>query len=269
MKKILEKIFLDEHVILILIFLNCILIFVQDFDNIPAFVPYLDNFFTAVFTIEMVVKVNYYGWKKYWNYGWNKFDFILITVALFSLLIDLIDIQHNIPLGYILVLRALRLFKSFRIFRFMPDINNILKGFNRAVKASYVITFTFMVLLVIISVLSCSIFKTVAPEFFDTPLESVYSIFRLFTSEGWYEISDLIASRSNTAMAVFTKVYFVLLMFFAGILGISLINSIFVDAMVSSNSDRLEEKVDYLSRQLDVLMKRNGVSLPSKEDEDE
>ncbi|MCD8194274.1 MAG: ion transporter [Tannerellaceae bacterium] len=257
MKKFLERIFLNEHIILILIFLNAVLIFIQDFDNIPIFVTYLDNFFTAVFTIEMMVKVNHYGFRKYWQNGWNKMDFILIMIALVSVLIDLVDIRLNIPLNYVLVLRSLRLLKSFRIFRFMPDINNIIKGLNRAVKASYVITFTFMLLLVIISVLSCSIFKTTAPEYFETPLESLYSIFRLFTAEGWYEISDLIASRSSPAMAIFTKVYFVVLMFIAGILGVSLINSIFVDAMVSSTSDRLEEKVDYLSRQLDVLMAKN------------
>ncbi|MCD8165242.1 MAG: ion transporter [Bacteroides sp.] len=257
MKKFLEKIFLNEHIILALIFLNSVLIFIQDFDNIPTFIPYLDNIFTALFTIEMLVKVYHYGFEKYWKNGWNKLDFILITAALFSLLIDLIDRGHNIPLGYILVLRTLRLFKSFRIFRFMPDINKIVKGLRNAVKASYVITFTFIVLLIIISVLSCSIFKTVAPEYFDTPLESLYSIFRLFTAEGWYEIANLIASRSSTGMAIFAKLYFSVLMFIAGILGVSLINSIFVDAMVSSNSDRLEKKIDYLSEQLDILMKRD------------
>lgn len=262
MKKILEKIFLNEHTVLILIFLNCILIFVQDFEHIPSFVAYLDNVFTALFTIEMLVKVDYYGWKKYWRNGWNKFDFILITIALLSLLIDMVDIRHNLPLGYILVLRALRLFKSFRIFRFMPDINNILKGFHKAVKASYVITFTFMVLLIIISVLSCSIFKNLAPEYFATPLDSLYSILRLFTSDGWYEISDLIVSRSSTGMAIFTRAYFVLLMFFAGILGVSLINSIFVDAMVSNSSDRVEKKVDYLTKQLDILMKEKERTPP-------
>jgi len=269
MKKILKKIFLDEHIILILIFINSVLIFIQDFDHIPAFVSYLDNFFTAVFTIEMFVKIEYYGWKNYWKNGWNKLDFIVVAVALLSILIDIVDVKLHIPLSYVLVLRALRLLKSFRIFRFMPDINNLIQGFNRAIKASYVITFTFLVLLVIISVLSCSIFKAVAPEYFGTPLESLYSILRLFTSEGWFEISDLIASRSSEAMAIFTKIYFVLLMFFAGVLGVSLINSIFVNAMVSDSSDRLEEKVDYLSKQLDMFMNRDGnISSDTEMDEE-
>ncbi len=269
MKRFLERIFLDEHIILVLIFLNSVLIFIQDFDGIPVFVNYLDNIFTALFTIEMLVKVKHYGFKAYWKNGWNKLDFILISIALFSVVIDAVDIRLNIPLEYVLVLRSLRLFKSFRIFRFMPDINNILKGFKKAVKASYVITFTFLVLLVIISVLSCSIFKTLAPEYFGTPLESLYSVLRLFTAEGWYDISDLIASRSNPAMAIFTKVYFVFLMFFAGILGVSLINSIFVDAMVSSNSDRLEAKVDYLSKQLDILMGKEKTVPEAKKTEEE
>ncbi|MCD7938496.1 MAG: ion transporter [Tannerellaceae bacterium] len=258
MKDALRKLFLDEHFVLILIFLNSVLIFIQDFDNIPVFVSYLDQLFTALFTIEMVVKIDYYGFPGYWKNNWNKFDFIVVVTALLSLLVDLVDIHHTLPLQYILILRVFRLFKSFRIFRFMPDIDSIIKGLQRAVKASYVITFAFLVLLVILSVLTCSIFKNLAPEYFGTPLESLYSMFRLFSADSWYEVSDLIASRSTPAMAVFTKIYFILLLFFASILGVSLINSIFVDAMVSNSSDRVEEKVNILHDKVDSLLKQSN-----------
>ncbi|MCD8041744.1 MAG: ion transporter [Tannerellaceae bacterium] len=256
MKKALQKLFLNEHFILVLIFLNSVLIFVQDFDGIPKFVSYLDQFFTALFTVEMIIKIDYCGFRRYWQNNWNKFDFIVVLTALISLLVDLVDIHHILPLQYILILRVLRLFKSFRIFRFMPNIDNIIKGLQRAVKATYLITFTFIVLLVILSVLTCSIFKTLAPEYFATPLESLYSMFRLFSADSWYEVSDLITSRSTPAMAVFTKIYFILLLFFASILGVSLINSIFVDAMVSNSSDRVEEKVNLINEKINTLIKQ-------------
>jgi len=264
----LKKLFLDDRFILVLIFINSVLIFIQDFDGAPAFLNYLDNFFTALFTVEMIIKIRYYGFQEYWRNLWNRFDFILIMIALFSLLIDLLDVGHNIPLSYILVLRVLRLFKSFRIFRFLPNINNIVKGLRNAMKASYFITFSFGVLLVILSVLTCSIFKNLAPEYFATPLQSVYGMFRLFSAEEWYGISDLISQRSSPAMAVFTKIYFIVLLFLAGVLGVSLINFIFVDVMVSDSSDRLQEKVDLLTRKIEVLIKSDEIKLPEVPEED-
>ncbi len=209
----LQRLFLDDHFILVLIFLNSVLIFIQDFDDAPVFLSYLDNLFTALFTVEMVIKIRFYGFEGYWKNSWNRFDFILVMIALLSLLVDLVDVGHNIPLNYILVLRVFRLFKSFRIFRFLPNIENLVKGLHKAVKASYFITFSFAVLLVILSVPTCSIFKNLAPEYFATPIRSLYSMFRLFSAEDWYEISDLITQRSSEGMAVFTKIYFIVLLF--------------------------------------------------------
>lgn len=38
---------------------------------------------------------------------------------------------------------------------------------------------------------------TTSADFFSTPLNSIYSVFRLFTVEGWYEIPDAIAAANN------------------------------------------------------------------------
>lgn len=39
-----------------------------------------------------------------------------------------------------------------------------------------------------------------------------------------------------------------------GIFGLSLVNSIFVDAMVQDNNDELEKKVDLLNKKIDRLL---------------
>lgn len=41
-----------------------------------------------------------------------------------------------------------------------------------------------------------------------------------------------------------------------GIIGMSFINSVFVDAMVSDNNDDLEKKIDEVNRKLDELSKK-------------
>ena len=49
-------------------------------------------------------------------------------------------------------------------------------------------------------------------------------------------------------MAVFAKVYFSMLLFLGGIIGMSLINSIFVDAMVADNNDDVLKKLEQVER---------------------
>ncbi len=49
------------------------------------------------------------------------------------------------------------------------------------------------------------------------------------------------------------RMYFVFLLIFGGIIGLSLVNSVFVDAMVSDNNDALEEEVRRLNEKIDIL----------------
>ena len=46
--------------------------------------------------------------------------------------------------------------------------------------------------------------------------------------------------------------------FFGGVIGLSIVNSIFVDSMVSDNNDSLELKVDALQRKIDLLLEQRN-----------
>jgi voltage-gated sodium channel len=48
--------------------------------------------------------------------------------------------------------------------------------------------------------------------------------------------------------------YFIFVVISGGIFGLSLVNSIFVDAMVSDNNDELENKIDLLDQKIDKLL---------------
>ena len=49
------------------------------------------------------------------------------------------------------------------------------------------------------------------------------------------------------------KLYFSLLLIVGGILGLSLVNSVFVDAMASANNDELTKAVERLREKIDAL----------------
>lgn len=52
----------------------------------------------------------------------------------------------------------------------------------------------------------------------------------------------------------FVYIYFIFIVLSGGILGLSLVNSIFVDAMISDNNEELEKKIDNLERKIDLLL---------------
>lgn len=251
----LKRLLLNSDFILTLIFLNAIVIFIQEFRGVPDYLYYIDNIFTVIFTIELLVKIQTFGFKPFWRIGWNRFDFVIILTALFSLLLSSFTPMHMDYLTFLTSLRVLRAFKSFRLIEFVPDIQSIIKGANRAMKASSVVVLAFLLLIFVVSLFTCSIYKDIAPEYFDDPLLSLYSVFRIFSIEGWYEIPDLIAERTSSTFAFITRLYFVVILFIGGVLGMSLINSVFVDAMISDNNDDLETEVKELSNKIEELTK--------------
>lgn len=249
----IKKFFFSDRAMLALVVLNTISIFVGGFYPESYIFTILDSIFTVLFLLEVIVKVRNLSWKGYWKDGWNRFDFIITVLALPSL--ANLFMEGGIATNILLTMRVLRIFKSFRLFRFIPNIGSILKGIQLAIKASFVVAVGVTVLLLILSILTSALFGSFVPEYFGNPGIALYSTFRLFTVEGWFDIPDLIAARSSAAMAIVARVFFSIELFIGGILGMSLINSIFVDAAVSDNNDEVMAKLESIEKEIKELKK--------------
>ncbi len=247
--------FLNEYCILGLIIANAILIFCQEFELNGNILDYIEPVFTILFIIEMVIKMKTKGFSRYISSGWDRLDFILVMISLPSLAVIFYK-DNALQLNVFLALRVFRVFKSFRLIRFFPNVSDLFKSVQRAIKASYIVITGFFLSVFVISLVTCALYKNLAPEYFSNPFKSFYSIFRLFSIEGWYEIPDLISSRTSMSIAFLSKVYFIVLLLCGGILGLSLVNSIFVDAMVSDNNDDLQKEVSQLSKRIEVLSQK-------------
>ncbi len=188
---------------------------------------------------------------------WNQFDFIITLVALPSLLnfFQDVDIQTNLFLSLrtLRVFRALRIAKAARIMRFIPDIDKLVMGIKSALKSGFVVVLCFLIFMLITSILSSTLFGDIAPQYFGDPGQSLYSTFRLFTIEGWFEIPDAIAAQSSKGMAIFAKIYFSIFLFIGGIIGVSLINSFFVDAMAEDNNEDVLVKLEDMEKMIQAL----------------
>jgi len=157
-----------------------------------------------------------------------------------------------------LVFRVLRAFKSFRFLKFIPGIEHLMIGIQRALKASLIVLFGLIIYIFIIGIFSFYIFHTSAPECFGNPLTSLYSIFKIFTIEGWFDIPEQVTKGYTPVSAFFTYFYFIFILLTGGIFGLSLVNSIFVDAMVSDNNDELEVKIDKLDAKISKLINQGN-----------
>ena len=249
-----KRFFTNDNIMLVLVLINTCIIFVTGFiANQGGILLIIDSIFTLLFLFEAMVKIHVQGFSKYWSDGWNRFDFILVLIALPSCINIFGDVLPGTNI--LLSLRTMRAFKAFRMLKFIPNIEGLLNGIKLAFRASYIVAVGLIVLLLVFSIITTFLFGNVAPQYFGNPALSVYSIFRLFTIEGWYEMPEAIAENGGTTMAVFARIYFSILLFMGGIIGMSLVNSIFVDAMAADNNDEVLEKLSQLERKLDQIEK--------------
>ena len=252
----MKNLFLNDRFILCLVVFNAIIIALQEsVQDESLLLDLLDNLTTVLFVVECVVKIRAWGFRQYISDGWNKLDFVLTVVSVPSLLSFFVP--ETAGLSTLLTLRVFRVLKFFRVVRFFPNIEPLIKGVRLALRDSLPVMAGFVVLIAIFSLLNCSLFKPYCPDYFEDPLRSFYTTFKLFTVEGWYDIPEEVAhSLGDGFWGAAVKVYFSFLLVVGGIFGLSIVNSVFVDSMVSDNNEGLEAKLDELNKKIDELNRR-------------
>lgn len=238
-----------DRFILYVIILNSVIIFLQESGVDNSLIRIIDTLCIFIFIVEMVLKHISLGVRNYWKSGWNVMDGVLVIVSIPAFISYFIPTQM-IDLSILIILRVFRVFRFFRLVHAFGNFQVIVRNLLKALKDSAPIFLGFVVLIIVFALLNCAIFKDFSPEYFGTPWAAMYSTFRLCTLEGWYEIPDSIAANLSAACAGLVRFYFIFLLVSGGIIGLSLVNSIFVDAMVSDNNNDLEKEVKELKAML-------------------
>lgn len=254
----IKRLFLSDKFILAAILINTACLYLGGYCR-SSILALIDDAFTILFIVEILLKVNHYSWKKYWRSKWNRFDFIITMIALPSLC-HLIFPEMENQMNFVLCIRLLRIFKMLRLLKFIPNVKYLVKGMTMALRSSVFVVFGFMLMMVMTSIVLYGFFGNVVPDYFGNPLKATYTTFRFFTTEGWYEIPDAIAKHSTEMAAGFTKVAFCVLLFVGGIIGMSLVNSIFVDAMANDNNEEVLKKLKEIQKQLNELKGKAKIS---------
>ena len=217
------------------------------------------------FIVEAAWKIYRLGWAGYRQSGWNRFDFIVTVLCLPALVAPFTAGVHYFT--WLPVFRAGRLFRLFRLLRFIPDAAGLAKGIVRALKASVGIFLALALVNLIFALSAHFIFGEIAPDRFGDPAKSIYSIFQIFTLEGWNEFPEMIEGKIAEDQLHFTwihitRLFFMFAVFVGGILGFSMANAVFIDEMTLDNNQDLERKVDTLMaevRELRLLLTEERV----------
>ena len=250
----INKTLFREGIVLGVIVLNTTALILDGFPDIHQeygeFLHAFDYACIVYYILEVIAKVSLFGWRAYWGNSWNKFDFIIVILG-FPVLIDpFIEGQFQ-GAEVILLLRMGRFLRFFRMLRFIPNVSQIWNGVQRSLKASVGIFLVLFILNLIMAMGANWLFREFAPEHFGDPYVSFYSMFKVFTIEGWYEIPDELAARGIPAGQLFlVRCYFAFSVIIGGVLGLSLANAVFVDEMTVDNNDNLEEMVEELKADL-------------------
>lgn len=257
MREKLRQVLLNERFILVVILINSVLIYAQVSGYENYFMGILDTICTFIFLFEMIVKHKEYGVKGYWSDGWNRLDGSLVILSLPSVAALFVP-NDMADLSFLMIFRLLRVLRFFRVLHFFPNFTKVIEGFKRAMRESYAILLSFLVIIIIFGLLNCSLFRDADPMRFGTPLRSIYAVFQICTVEGWYEIPNAIAEYYGitTMAAEFVRLYFCFQLILGGIIGMSFINSIFVDAMVQDNNDEVSQKIDEMQKTLDEIKRK-------------
>ena len=276
----MKSIFHNEKLIFILIIINILIIYLHSFDFFEYYFKLfdiLDIALTIFFSIEIFhsIFIVHSSFSSYFKNNWNKLDFISVTLSIPSIFV-LFNSDFEILSGFI-ALRSLRIFKTLRIIEFIPGGKKISKKLFSAFKGVTFILFTFVVFTTVISLISVSLFKKVAPDYFQNAFDSFYTIFKIFSGDGFSDVVNQIQNNSSVSTTVFAKLYFVLIVFSGSILGLSLINSVFINEMntivdeVDENNDKsienLKTQIEALNSKQDKIMEQLNRLIEESKDE--
>lgn len=252
----------SERVVVTLILLNTLAVFLRGFATVrerwELALLAIDYACTCYFVVEILIKLRIFGARRYLAVGWNRFDAAVVVLSTPMLLSPFLELES---FAAILVLRVARVSRFLRLLRFVPDSDRIWSGVKRGLKASVGVGLALALYCFVLALGACHLFGDVAPERFGDPFVSFFSLFQVFTVEGWQDIAEATARPLSAEGAAFARGFFMVAVVTGGILGLSIANAVFIDEMVMDNTNEIEATLASLRGEIAELRAAQAGSL--------
>ena len=192
-----------------------------------------DILITALFVLELLLNIFAHSannFVEFYTRGSNWFDVFVIVAQLLSLIIDAVGVA-KIP--------GLKLLRVLRIFRVLRLISR-LKGLNRLCQAvgfaMAPVCNAFLLLIIctsMYSILGTHIFKSTNPKYFKQFATSMYTMFQVFTGDGWSDISrTLFEDAAGEQIDFGVAIFFISYILIAGIILFNVVVAVLLDEFI-------------------------------------
>ncbi|XP_048347351.1 voltage-dependent L-type calcium channel subunit alpha-1D isoform X4 [Sphaerodactylus townsendi] len=268
-----------EYIMFVLIMLNTLCLAMQHYGQSRIFndaMDVLNMVFTAVFTIEMVLKLIAFKPKHYFTDAWNTFDALIVVGSVVDIAITEVnpkptesvttDESGNNEDSARISITFFRLFRVMRLVKLLSrgeGIRTLLWTFIKSFQALPYVALLIAMLFFIYAVIGMQVFGKVAlrdgtqinrNNNFQTFPQAVLLLFRCATGEAWQEImlaclpgkrcdpeSDANPGEENTCGSNFAILYFITFYMLCAFLIINLFVAVIMD------------NFDYLTRDWSIL----------------
>ncbi len=228
----------------------------------------LDSLILTLFTIEILIKIGAEGQRpwRYFQQGWNVFDFVIVAVC-------------YLPLegGFLTILRLARLLRIVRLVHFLPKLQVLVNAMLKSMPSMGYVSLLLGLVFYVYAVMGVFLFSDNDPVHFDDLGTALLTLVRLVTLEDWtdvmytqihgcaivgYGMNEELCTHSNGRPFVAT-IYFVSFV----LLGTMVLLNLFIGVIMSSMEEaRSESGVPSRDHQLNRIVEELE-SLRAKLDE--
>ncbi|KAF0293556.1 Sodium channel protein type 10 subunit alpha [Amphibalanus amphitrite] len=190
-----------EIAIFVMIFLNMVIMGIEHYGQPSSVASVLELFnilFTTIFSLEALVKI--IGLRlHYFTVPWNLFDFILVGLSIFSLVIEAehFNTEFPIPPTLLRVVRVFRIGRILRLIKAAKGIRKLLFALIVSLPALFNIGALLFLVMFIYAIIGIALFANIRHSGvindimnFETFGNSMILLFRLITSAGWNDVLD-------------------------------------------------------------------------------
>ncbi|XP_066470019.1 voltage-dependent L-type calcium channel subunit alpha-1D isoform X2 [Tiliqua scincoides] len=255
-----------EYVMFVLIMLNTVCLAMQHYGQSKLFndaMDFMNMVFTAVFTVEMFLKLIAFKPKGYFSDSWNTFDSLVVLGSIVDIVLSEADNNEDSARISITFFRLFRVMRLVKLLSRGEGIRTLLWTFIKSFQALPYVALLIAMLFFIYAVIGMQVFGKVALKDgsqinrnnnFQTFPQAVLLLFRCATGEAWQEImlacmpgkrcdpdSDFNLGEEYTCGSNFAIIYFISFYMLCAFLIINLFVAVIMD------------NFDYLTRDWSIL----------------
>ena len=197
----------------------------------------VDRLILIIFAIEITLKIVAQG-NRPWDFfkdPWNVFDFIIVGVCFIP----------GIDTHFVAVLRLARVLRVFRVISIFPRLQILVNALLKSIPSMGYVIVLLALIFYIYAVIGSFLFGIKDPVHFGNLHDSMITLFKVLTLEGWTDIMNIQLYGTNDPMAEYNSkpISYVSVIYFVSfiLLGAMIIMNLFIGVIMNSMQESHQE----------------------------